>query len=593
MSRKVPVGQVRLTNIAIVKYKAKGLRFEIACFPNKVLDYRKKVEKDIKNVIQSPNVFSNVSKGSFARRDDLMEAFGTIDQLTILNIILEKGELQVTERERQSEIANKTKEIINYIAGMCVNSETKQPVSARVIEEGFKNAAFQINLTQTVKQQAMKVFHVLSQTLPIERAKMKIIVASPAQYAKSIKNLLAIAETTRGIKITNIVQTVHSTEFTIIIDPGLLREITDDVTERTNGQGDISVADLQVDTEDLLAAQSLNLDDHMGDYDNSDGNNDDSDNDMAGNHFDNFGSAIDIDNIASAFGKIISPTTTPTYTQNDSDDEATTKTIIQRKPGMADQRKPSAAVVLNQYSDSDDDISFILSKTVTVLREDDAAPSKGPVQVDHMQDFTGYGRSKQRNDGLDDIDGDDWVEKKLQKMKNLSRFIQDGDDDEMGQYHDDSNDDDDDYVAVVTSPQQPQLQQQQQQLTTKSKISTQQQSSKTSPLTQFLHTNIAKSMVGTIIQPLGVSASVREDKSGRVITKYDPESTLYREFMYPFDTQENFPDDILLKQDTDVIQAIRRQISFQQQHANEEFEWILELDEDNDEENGDDGAVFA
>lgn len=43
MSFKQPVTQVRLTNIAVVRYKYKGKRFEIACFPNKVLDWRKKM----------------------------------------------------------------------------------------------------------------------------------------------------------------------------------------------------------------------------------------------------------------------------------------------------------------------------------------------------------------------------------------------------------------------------------------------------------------------------------------------------------------------------------------------------------------------
>lgn len=40
---KQPIGQVRLTNIVFVRYDVGGQRFEIACFPNKVLDWRRKV----------------------------------------------------------------------------------------------------------------------------------------------------------------------------------------------------------------------------------------------------------------------------------------------------------------------------------------------------------------------------------------------------------------------------------------------------------------------------------------------------------------------------------------------------------------------
>lgn len=33
-------GQKRLTNVALVKYKKKGKKFEIACYKNKVLNWR-------------------------------------------------------------------------------------------------------------------------------------------------------------------------------------------------------------------------------------------------------------------------------------------------------------------------------------------------------------------------------------------------------------------------------------------------------------------------------------------------------------------------------------------------------------------------
>lgn len=42
MSRVVqqPIGQKRLTNVAVVRLKKKGIRFEIACYKNKVLSWR-------------------------------------------------------------------------------------------------------------------------------------------------------------------------------------------------------------------------------------------------------------------------------------------------------------------------------------------------------------------------------------------------------------------------------------------------------------------------------------------------------------------------------------------------------------------------
>ncbi len=57
-----PVTQVRLTNVALVKMKKCGIRFEIACYKNKVVNYRNKVETNLDEVLQIRNVFQNVSK---------------------------------------------------------------------------------------------------------------------------------------------------------------------------------------------------------------------------------------------------------------------------------------------------------------------------------------------------------------------------------------------------------------------------------------------------------------------------------------------------------------------------------------------------
>ncbi|WOL12309.1 ribosome maturation protein SBDS [Canna indica] len=78
-----PVGQKRLTNVAVVRLKKHGNRFEIACYKNKVLSWRSGVEKDLDEVLQSQTVYSNVSKGVLAKSKDLIAAFGTDDQSKI------------------------------------------------------------------------------------------------------------------------------------------------------------------------------------------------------------------------------------------------------------------------------------------------------------------------------------------------------------------------------------------------------------------------------------------------------------------------------------------------------------------------------
>ena len=89
-----------MTNIAVVRLKKAGKRFEIACYKNKVLDWRQGSEKDIDEVLQTEEVFQNVGKGLVAHTEDLMKAFSTTDRLAICKIILAKGDLQVRARTR-------------------------------------------------------------------------------------------------------------------------------------------------------------------------------------------------------------------------------------------------------------------------------------------------------------------------------------------------------------------------------------------------------------------------------------------------------------------------------------------------------------
>ncbi len=54
--------KVRLTNVAVVRLTKTGKRFEIACYRNKVVNWRNRVETDLDEVLQIESVFENVSK---------------------------------------------------------------------------------------------------------------------------------------------------------------------------------------------------------------------------------------------------------------------------------------------------------------------------------------------------------------------------------------------------------------------------------------------------------------------------------------------------------------------------------------------------
>jgi len=241
-----PTNQMRLTNVAVVRMKKNGKRFEIACYKNKVVSWRNKTEKDIEEVLQSHTVFTNVSKGQVAKREDLIACFGSEDQDEICKLILEKGELQVSEKERTVQLETSFKDIATTVSDMCVNPETKRPYPVSIIEKALHDLHFSIKPNRTSKQQALEVIPKLRETMPIERAKMRVRVYVPSQSAKHMKDKL--------VHLINSVEQENwqegSLELIGLIEPGVYRELDELVRKEAKGKGLLELLNLKDVKED-------------------------------------------------------------------------------------------------------------------------------------------------------------------------------------------------------------------------------------------------------------------------------------------------------------------------------------------------------
>ena len=120
--------------MSLVRLKKGKKRFEIACYKNKVLEYRSGLEDNLDEVLQIPNVFLNVSKGQTAPREDLDKAFGkgkSVDDIVLE--ILQKGEQQVGEKERAAQLERVHAEVVDIVAGKLVDPATKRVYTTGLI----------------------------------------------------------------------------------------------------------------------------------------------------------------------------------------------------------------------------------------------------------------------------------------------------------------------------------------------------------------------------------------------------------------------------------------------------------------------------
>ncbi|KIW88314.1 uncharacterized protein Z519_10881 [Cladophialophora bantiana CBS 173.52] len=170
-----PANQIKLTNVSLVRYKKGKKRFELACYKNKLLEYRSGTETDLDNVLQVPTIFLNASKGETAPNAELIKAWpmpsqnekqesstahggkgggkggkkgkgrSTTDEGedekswkdAIIEEILKKGEIQVNANERKELLDRMEREIVEEVAQRLVDPQTKRVYTTGMIKKGL------------------------------------------------------------------------------------------------------------------------------------------------------------------------------------------------------------------------------------------------------------------------------------------------------------------------------------------------------------------------------------------------------------------------------------------------------------------------
>lgn len=242
-----PGTQIKLTNVSMVKMKRGKKRFEIACYQNKVQDWRLRVEKDLDEVLQIPQVFINVSKGQVANNDDLMKSFGTTNQDQIILEILDKGEIQLNERERTANLQQKQNEFLNIISTKCINPRSKKRYPPTMIQKALTELKFHLNPSKPTKIQALEAIKLLvsKQLFPISRAQMKVKIlllnrVDPIIYETYIKPLLdKVEDENKDTKVFESISIIDPVNYRVIVDI-----LQGENAKIKRGEGNIEVIDM-------------------------------------------------------------------------------------------------------------------------------------------------------------------------------------------------------------------------------------------------------------------------------------------------------------------------------------------------------------
>ena len=171
------------SKFSTVRLSIEGEHFEILVHPDPALDFKFGRHVEISQIVAVDEVYSDSNKGLRVPAEKLQKHFKTTDFLQIAEIILRKGDLNLTTEQRRRLVEEKRKQIVANIARNYVDPRTGLPHPPMRVEQAMGEVRISIDPFKDVNEQTKGVIDALRTILPLKSERIKILVKVPAQYA--------------------------------------------------------------------------------------------------------------------------------------------------------------------------------------------------------------------------------------------------------------------------------------------------------------------------------------------------------------------------------------------------------------------------
>ncbi|HSG83683.1 MAG: ribosome assembly factor SBDS [Nitrosopumilus sp.] len=172
-----------MADVTLVRYSFEGEKFEIMVKPDPALEYKMGKKKDLSAVLVSDEIYTDSGKGTRPSSEKLLKAFKTEDQTEIAEIIMQKGDLNLTTDQRRKMVEEKRKQIVTFIAKTYVDPKTHLPHPPLRIEQAMKDGRVSIDPQKNVEEQVQDIVEKLRSIIALKTESLQLEITIPAQYA--------------------------------------------------------------------------------------------------------------------------------------------------------------------------------------------------------------------------------------------------------------------------------------------------------------------------------------------------------------------------------------------------------------------------
>ncbi len=177
-----------MTN-TVARLRSGKIIFETMVDLDNAMKLKKGEAVDMSDVVRDTNVYTNLKNGMHAGKAELINVFGTTDFYKIVEQIIKKGQIEITQEFRDEKLESKRKQIIDFISKNAVDARTNRPFTPDIIESSINELGINIR-DKPLDKQISDIIEKLKKIIPLIIETKKIRLKIPSMYTGKVYGLI-------------------------------------------------------------------------------------------------------------------------------------------------------------------------------------------------------------------------------------------------------------------------------------------------------------------------------------------------------------------------------------------------------------------
>lgn len=182
---------VSLDDAVLARLEKGGKRYEALVNPDLVEQWKEDASNiELDEFMAMDEIFHDARAGERPTEEALLNTFQTLDVETILNIILEKGSIQLTTAQRKARVENMRQQIIHHIHTQAIDPKSKSPHPRTRIELALDESKYSVDPFKRLEDQVKDAIAKLKPLIPLSFESVRLAFRIPGSAYGSVSQLL-------------------------------------------------------------------------------------------------------------------------------------------------------------------------------------------------------------------------------------------------------------------------------------------------------------------------------------------------------------------------------------------------------------------